>query len=242
MGRSALVRWAALGVGLVLCPLLSGCLVPVGAAWPSVAVTPVLQANASGDQVRAFRVDTATSHGYIDLSCENEYVLSEAPLSSGGWVYPQGKVACDYFWYWNMIALSYTNLRHHGVMLRLYRPGCQTVEVHSWDLPHEVKWTGVRDLAGQEKAIDELLSTRGANFWQAKHEHDLRLPTDEQAPEAWFQFLAPGSKAPEHRKALLFAVSEYERLSKAAADDAASKPIRERMEQKAAWLRERAAN
>ena len=262
MRRSALVRGAALGVGLLVCPLLSGCLVPVGTAWPSVGVTPPLQVVAGGNQVRAFRVDKSTSHGCMDFSHDNEYVLKEIPVSSAGWVSPQGKVACDYCWYWNCIALTYFNGKHHTVTVRLYQPDRQTLEIDSWDLPQGVRMGLMRDLADREKAVDELVSTRGANFWQEMYEkHDAHDPSGVESAESWFRFLAPGSKSPEHRQALLFAASEYERLAKTdpqddpysrvasggfclpyqAPDDKTLQALRDRMMQKAAWLRDLAA-
>ncbi len=240
MSRGRVVRWAALGVGLLLCPLLSGCLVLLGAAWPSLPVTPPLQVNATGGQVHAFCVEAVTSHGSIDFSGENEYVLREVSVSPDGWVRPQVDAACDYGWCWHMIALSYVQVKHHTLIVRLYRPGCETVEVGAWSLAHDVKWTGVADLAGQEKAIDRLVSTRGANLWQEmaeRRDEEEPSPSPEVSREAGCEFLAAGSKSPEHRKALLFAASEYERLAKSAPGDAASRPAADRMRKKAAWLR-----
>jgi hypothetical protein len=239
MGRRLVFRGVALGVGLLLSPLLSGCFVPVGAAWPSVSVTPLLQVNATGGQVRAFRVDSSTSHGGIEFSGENEYVLSEVPVSSGGLVSPQGNVGCDYFWYCNFIALSYGQVKHHSTLVRLYRPGCQTVEVASWNLPHEVAWRGVADLAGQEKSLDDLLATGTANIFREWAVRDAD-PSREDYAERLFGGLAPGSKSPEHRKVLVFAASEYERLAKTAPESAAGQAIRDRLKRKAEWLRERA--
>jgi hypothetical protein len=239
MGPSVFLRRAALGAGLLLGPLLSGCFVPVGAAWPSVAVTPPLRANAEADQVRAFRVETAQSVGSLEFSGENEYVMREVPVAAGGWVSPQAAVACDYCWYCNFIALSYGNLKHHTVRVRLYRPGCETVEVDSWDLPHQVTWTGVADLAGEEKGVDDLMTARQDRWREMMVRQDREAPQGPDA-ERLFGGLAPGSKSPEHRKALLFAAAEYQRLAKRAREDPASQAIRPRLEQKAAWLREQA--
>jgi len=151
----------------------------------------------------------------------------------GGVVAPQGKVGCDYAWYWNCIALRYWKVKAHTVKMRLYRPGCQTVEVAAWAVPREVQWRGVADLAESERAVDDLVSIGTT---------DRTSEVLEQAIEGALDFhcLAPGSESPEHRKALLFAASEYERLAKSAKDDAASQAIRDRMLKKAALLRERA--
>ncbi len=235
MGRNHRVPWAALGVGLMACPLLSGCLTAV--AWPSVAVTPVLQVNAAADQVRAFRVEKdASVRQSMSLDWKNEYRLSEASVSSGGWVWPEGRVACDSFW----IVGIHMTAEHHSVAIRLYRPGCRTVEVTAWDLPESVKWTGVADLADQEKAVDDLVSIPAPSPRSHMRQRDPDEPSQDPAPDDSLPFLAPGSISPEHRKALLFAASEYERVAKGAKDDAASQAIRDRMLKKAEWLRERA--
>jgi hypothetical protein len=211
------------------------------------------------DEVRAFRVEKSTSHGCVDFSPDNEYVLKEIPVSSAGWLSPQGKVACDYCWYWNCIALTYFNWKHHSVSVRLYQPDRETVEIDSWDLPQGVRRTIARSLAERETAVDELVSTRGANFWQEMHEqHDARDQSGAESAKSLFRFLAPGSNSPEHRQALLFAASEYERLAKTdpqddpysrvasggygfpyqPPDDKTLRVLRERMMQKAAGLRD----
>jgi hypothetical protein len=233
MGRRTLVRWAMLGVGLLLCPFASGCFVPIGAAWPSVSVTPPLQTNAAADQVRAFRVDAVDANATLEFHEPSVYTFRELPVAAGGWVVPQGKAACDYGWYWNCIALDFWKVKRHTVLVRLYRPGCQTVEVAAWALPKGVQWNGVADLAGQEKAVDDLVSLGTPDFWG-----DILKEENDKHSSLVFRRLGNGSDSPEHREALLFAASEYERLAKTAPDDAASRPLRERMEKKAAWLRD----
>ncbi len=233
MRRSTVVRWAALCVGLLLCPLLSGCLA-AGAAWPSVAVTPPLQVNAPADQIHAFRVEATKTAPTVEFPEPGVYKLREFSVAEGGWVGPQGNVACDYGWYFGAIPLSYWKLKQHTVMVRLYRPGCQTVEVTAWGLPKEVEWRGVADLAGQEKAVDDLMSLGATDVWGD-------VPEREEGRKWVTRRLGTGSESPEHRKALLFAASEYDRLAKSAPDDAVSRVIRDRMEKKAAWLRDQAA-
>jgi hypothetical protein len=233
MGREPVLRWAARGAFVTLCSLLTGCgVVPVGAAWPSVPVTPLLQVNASRDEVHAYRVEMSRSYDGGEGGHGDEYVLSELALASGSWLLPQADVACDYFF------PGYVPLHHYTMAVRLYRPGCQTIEVGSWGLPHEVTWRGVPDLAGQEKAVDDLVSARMS---KVRVPPGPRATAQDPSLELSFGSLAPGSKSPEHRKALLFAATEYERLAKTGPDDPASRTVRDRMEKKAAWLREQAA-
>ena len=113
-----------------LCPLLAGCLVPVGWAYPTVSIVPPAALD-STDQVRAFRVDVADQLSEIDMNGGDDYVLSEVPIPEHGILLPQTKVALDYGYVWNMIAIVYGGHTHHTALLRLYRPGFQTVEISS---------------------------------------------------------------------------------------------------------------
>jgi hypothetical protein len=168
------------------------------------------------------------------------FVLNEVPVFAGGWVSPQARAGCDYFWYWNCIALSYEHLKHHTVMVRLYRPGCQTVEVSSWSLPEQVVWTGVADLKGQENAVDNLVAAQPFPFFPETPEERNAKRAGQESPGSMLGCLAPGSESPEHRKALLFAASEYERLAREVPAGEEGRRMRDRMEGKARWLRERA--
>jgi hypothetical protein len=230
-----------------VCPLLSGCLGAV--AWPNVSVTPVLQVNASADQVHAFRlnfvdVDSSIPPGVSPRDYRHEWIqplpphepsvceLVEIPVAAGGWVAPQGQIAYDYAWgLWDK-----WKVKRHSVVVRLYRPGCQTVEVLGWALPKEIAWHGVADLAGQEKAVDDLVDSGPSLFLDP-----ALIGSDAMLHSEWAsRQIAPGSSSAAHRKALLFAASEYERLAKSAVDNPSSEAIRDRMLKEAASLRERA--
>jgi hypothetical protein len=101
---------------------------------------------------------------------------------------------------WNCIALIYTKHTSHNVLLRLYRPGYELVEFDSWLARSEIEWNKASSVAEQEKAIDGLLHVRAPYFGEKEGEYS-------------FPGLAAGSTSEGHRKALLFAASEYERVA-----------------------------
>jgi hypothetical protein len=165
--RIACVRRISLAVVAFLGPLLAGCIpfVPVYYAYPTMAHVPAIPADAPPVEVRAFRVEVADQHNCIDFSDseEDRYLLSEVSLSGAGKVPAQTLVAIDHGWIWNGLALSCDGHTRHTVMVRLYRPGWQTVEVPSWQRTGQVRWKPAADAAERERAVDDLLSTWGTD-------------------------------------------------------------------------------
>lgn len=230
MRRRAPVYAVTLGAVGLICPCLAGC---IGYAYPSISVTPVVQVGPAPSEVRAFRVDVTDGPGAPGSNCTT---LSEAPLILGNCLSPQMKLALDYGWMAHFIALSCKRHTAHTIMVRLYRPGWQTVEIGSWGLPGEVDWKEARDLAGRESAVDDLVSTwahDAEGHMGALHEES---PTDSKL----FRRLAPGSTAPGHRQALLFAASEYDRLA-VQVSAAGDETMRTRLAEKARALHDLAA-
>ena len=181
-----------------------------GGAWPNVSVTSSVLVNADADQVRAFRVDVVDTNAVIDFHEPSVYTLCEVPVLAGGWVAPQGNLSCDYGWYWNCIALSYWKMKHHADDSAL-SAGMSDGGSAGVDAAQRRAMARRRGLAGQEKAIDDLVSIGTSEFPVGLKDaagHDLV-----------FRRLASGEESPEHRKALLFAASEYQRVAKTAPDD-----------------------
>ena len=238
MNRIALLRQFGRALFL-LTPLLAGCIpfIPVYYAYPTAAFIPAVPAAASPAEVRAFRVDVADEQNCIDFPEHDRYVLTPVSLSRAGSVPPQMLVALDYGWVWNCIALIFDGHTHHTVMVRLYRPGFRTVEIQAGQKEGRADWEKTADAAAQEKAVDDLLSTWGTNDpgrqWADDHNRDLP-PTDWKV----FASLAPGSSSSGHRRTLLFAASEYERLAAGLGDDEPAQRQRARLADKAKALRE----
>jgi hypothetical protein len=227
------------GAMAVVC--FGGCLpfVPVPYAFPTASCTPPVFVEAP-DETHVFRVDVRRNFSGVEFNSGDTYALTELGTYPGGWILPQAQVYADYGFVWNCIALIYTGHIHHTHQVRLYRPGYKLVEIQAWQLGASAKWINASDTAQQEKAIDELLATPGWRQDMLKPAiPELAKEERQKHGRPWgFEQLAPGSHFAAHRKALIFAACEYERLAGATDVDV---PARERLLAKATWLRELAA-
>ncbi len=223
----------ALGACGLLSLLMAGC-IPIGYAYPTVSYVRSQAVAAPPDEVFAYRVDVSDDDNSIEFPEKDEYVLTSLPLDHEGRFNPQIKVSLDYGWFWNMIAAIYNEHTHHTVMVRLYRPNYQTIEIDAWDKPGTVKWELARTLAEQEQAVDDLISTWDSSRLAMQHVYTRTEPPRDPVV---FRSLAPGSTSDEHQRALQFAASEYERLQRTTSDH----EIRVRLDAKAKELRVLAA-
>jgi hypothetical protein len=183
--------------------------------------------------VRCFRVDVCLEkeHGLFVSSDDGQrvedgtLVFTEVAVSAAGTVNGQARFALDYTWR----GLYSEGTDRHIVLLHLYRPGYQLVEVSSADNLDVATWKEAPDLAMQEKAIDDLLSIDIAGPSGRFSQFLTRVPCK----------FGSGSTYPRHKLALLFAAAEYERL--AIAHDAESPGHREQrahLNDKAKWIRD----
>jgi hypothetical protein len=134
---------------------------------------------------------------------------------------------------WDCIVLDYVKHTSHKVRVRLYCPGYQTVEIRAHEDRDPIQWTAAPNLVAQEKAVDDLFATSN-DAWaeiRVKDKGDRQLAG-----------LEPGSTSVAHKKALLFAASEYERLAGTVLDDRdEGNTIRLRLLDKAGRFRKRAS-
>lgn len=219
------IRWAARGVGLMLCVVAVGC-VPIGYAYPTLAHTPSVPLGLGQDEVYAFRISVAEDKHSSD---QDEYVFSAVPLTRKGDLPAQTRLTFDYGWIWNCIAWSTSDHTHHTLLVRLYRPGCQTVEIKSWEENGQVVWQEAASLTAQEKAVDDLLATLPLD--------EAMMGQSERRPEGP-GILAPGSASKAHKRMLLFAAWEYDRIGAHAAGSADAEATHTRILQKAKALRD----
>jgi hypothetical protein len=225
------ILFGALGL---ICPLFAGCW--TGYAYPTMSFVPTVTLESPVDEIHAFRIDLTDKQNCFDCDAPDRYVFSTIPLTSTGRVPSQTKVALDYGWFFYQSIMSYSEHTHHTVLVRLYRPGWDTVEIKPWEKTNSVIWKKAQDLTAQEKAVDDLIST-----WKT----DLlccESPCDENCPllkdrEA-FRGLVPGSTSDSHRQALMFAASEYDRLALLVTDDDSPQGRRKRLLEKSQWLRD----
>src|SRR5262249_1061302 len=201
------------------------------------------------EEAHAFRVDILreTRNLFCTGPCsEDTYVLKAVPLSVPGQVPSQIKVAFDYGLFFAAGCVVPCGWEHwqHPMRVRLYRPGWETVEIQSWDLAPQMSWKEAADLAAQEKAVDDLLSDRErarepgvpGRAWTEEFRQAFSRETFFSLGPL-YRFLAPGSASAEHRKVLLFAAAEYERLVDSGTTGAADHAVRQRLADKGRWLR-----
>ena len=186
---------------LLFLPTLTGCIFPY--VGPSIDYTPSVKLDVPREEVRAFRVDIASSqdspgwHGPF-LSQTNKERLSEVSISHRDEVPGQVKASVQR----GIViigVLSHRIRESESVAVRLYRPGYELVEIGPWERTDRVEWKPAPDLSAQETAIDHLFGGRRGGprrpfarygCWQDK-----------------------GSASAAHRGALLFGADEYERLA-----------------------------
>jgi hypothetical protein len=215
--------------------LLAGCM-PIGYAYPTISYIRPASVDAARDEVCAFRVDVADDDNCFDLPEKDRYVLTPLPLHRDGSFDPQVKVAVDYGWVLNCLALIYDSSTHHTVLVRLYRRGYHTLELESWRKEGRMQWTPAPTPQEREQAIDDLVSTWKTAPARLQNQYASQGFVPPHEPII-FRYLAPGSTSSEHQMALCFAADEYEQLLSEVSDPA----LRARLEEKAKTLRQLAA-
>jgi hypothetical protein len=229
---SARAARRACGLLSLLC---AGCM-PIGYAYPTMSYVRPARVGASADAVRAFRIDVVNDDNSFDITEKDSYRLTPLPLHQDGSFDPQMKVAVDYGWLVACMALTYNSSTHHTVLVRLYRPGYQTIELESWRKQERLQWTPAPTLQERELAIDGLVSTWKTMPERLQNEYASKGFVPPRDPVV-FRDLALGSTSPEHCFALDFAAGEYEQLLKEATDP----DQRARLEEKAKALHQLAA-
>jgi hypothetical protein len=215
--------------------LFVGCM-PLGYAYPTVSYVRPVRVGPARDEVKAFRVDVADDDNCLEITEKDRYVLTPLPLHRDGSFDPQVKVAVDYGWLVNCMAVIYDASTHHTVKVRLYRTGFRTLELESWQTEEDLHWTEAPTLEEQEEAIDDLVSTWRTSPARLQNRYAFQGFVPPREPIV-FHYLAKGSTSTEHRAALQFAAGEYERLLK----DTTKPELRERLVEKAKTLRQLAA-
>jgi hypothetical protein len=218
-------RWLMLLA--VFAPNLTGCMPYV---YPTISHTPELTVPNADGSVHAFRVDVDRTER-SPQPATTQYTLSRIPLNERGIIPGQVEVAHAMGIY-NPLGIGETvehERSHYTMSVRVYRPGYRTMEVKDWGKARDLQWAPAADLLAQEKAVDDLIATpeaAKATWWELK---------DEKMPGLG---LLPGLESNSQKQALLFASGEYQRLAGTpTAMQPANQTMRERLQQKAIWLR-----
>jgi hypothetical protein len=180
-------HWRSLYLPFLLLPV-SGC---VPFVYPTTSLTPLVSPGEDVGEVYAFRVDTAKTrffghHLGID---SDEHTLTPISASNDLGVFPQGWIGLAWGGFYGIGSWAGGWANTHTVSVRLYRPGYELVEVHSWDFFPRVVWKETATPEDAMRELDRLLETR-------------RIGAAGEKSNA-----APG------REVLLWAAREYERLA-----------------------------
>lgn len=198
----------ALPLFLAVFPFLPGCLiVPYG--YPVVGQTRPIFLDEHGPEISAFRVEIDEELRHTIERFDRKVWARLSPLETYHQRFVSGQTRCGLNWgaYACLLGLDpFLDQEKHSLRVRLYRPGYQTVEILPWDLK-PVTWKEAATLEEQEEAIAKLLEFEA-------------MPDDERAMQ--------------HRRVLLFAAQEYERLGRMPCDD----DTRQRLDSKAQKLRD----
>jgi hypothetical protein len=186
------------------CLITGGCM-QIPYFMPEINYAPAVAAGGKSGEVHAFRVDitqkTEIKEGVNAMRGEVvEYEeLSRIRTSSGGATSAQ--ISLNFSSGWRYVGVvNYTaTSTGHGIALKLYRPGYETIVLKPGEDAHELRWREASDLNAQVKAVDDLF--RAATPASKK-------------PITMRRVLEPGTKSAAHREALLYGASEYERLAR----------------------------
>jgi hypothetical protein len=225
MTRSAVFGNAFLAVVAAACvPIfLAACM---AFRYPVVRYVPGVDLPEPITDLRCFRVDvdTARKAGEVDLE-DRSFLLTELTVPASGRIPGQTLVTSDFAYF----GIGGSETDRHVVLIHLYRPGYELVEIAPWEKLGSIAWKKAANLSAQEKAVDDLLTVRFAaprTGWKARLHFE--------SPQ-----LASAKDHAAHKKALLFAIDEYERLAaEVVPDNEKARILRIDMRSKANWLRE----
>jgi hypothetical protein len=212
----------ALAAGIALAQ--AGCF--AGYAYPTLDHVSGVRVDAPPDEVFVVRADHRIVLGSQNYCPSAGTRCRLRPLPTGEVVPAQfGVGLARRFCFWGPM-FGGSDYRGHKVTVRLYRRGYETVELLPWDYPAGVAWKPATALYDQVRAIDRLIDPSPGT---AGYSSSSELPQ------------RPGSVAEGHRRVLLFAADEYDRLARQLPDDADGRAEAERVRTRAAALRKRAA-
>ena len=172
---------------------------------PELNYAPGVDARCKRDEVHAFRVDltqkTEIKEGLNAMrgSVMEYQTLSQIRTSADGATSPQIGVSFSSGWRYVGVVNYTSSSTEHGVTLRFYRPGYETIAFKPGATATELHWKKALDLSAEVKAVDDLMigpALKNSRSIEAR------------------QILEPGTKSAAHREALQFGAGEYERLAR----------------------------
>ncbi len=188
----------------VLCLVAAGCM-QFPYFLPEINFAPGVDAHCNPDEVHVFRVDvtqkTEIKEGLDAVSGKIvEYQeLARIHTHADGTTPVQLGVTFASGWRYVGVVNFTSSSTEHGVTLRFYRPGYETIAFKPGEGMRELQWQKAPDLDAQIKALDDLFRGPAPN--------KSKLITVQKV-------LEPGTKSAAQREALLFGAGEYQRLAR----------------------------
>jgi hypothetical protein len=224
------------GAFILMCVSSISCM-HVPFSIPEINTVPAVDYGSDSSGVHIFRADitqeVTINEGTDTEVCVPKVVetleLSEVQPTTPGMTPRQATWSCESGWryvgFWNFNS----ECESHGVALRLYRPGYETIVLTCGQVPREVQWHEAGDLAAQVNAVDTLLGV-------SLLEPEKSFTSSNKFPMT--HRLERHPKSPAHREALLFAMREYKRLAnEISQDDTDWKDLRLELLEKAKLLK-----
>jgi hypothetical protein len=187
------------------CMLASGCFV-IPVSYPKWSFLPGFENSSELSGCRVFRMDSSVTHteNHGDFG---EYTLTEVLPDSDGGIPARTRFSLDK----KYIVVGLVEGFHlvgeaHRMLLRLYRPGYELVELESWQTIDQVQWRPAKDWASQEKAIDGLLNGPPPTYAGERSLWNYQDKTFHHLPKL-------ADSAAQAARPFFFAATEYERVA-----------------------------
>ena len=198
--RRRLCALTLLAPGLVA----TGCFFPF--AYPKWSFVPSCDLGPEVNDIHAFRVDVTADNGLF-RSERGVYTVAEITPNPNGTIPAQSRITME-----RGFDILQQIGRLHDTRVRLYRPGYQLVELHSWESPDAIEWRQATDWRDQERAIDDLLARPALTPTFARNNQERPLPPVTLGESRTF----------------VFASAEYERLATLAPTPADAARVRDK--------------
>src|ERR1051325_928006 len=195
------------GIVGVSCLSSLGCLY-VPYCLPEVQRVAAVRVPWPSDDVHVFRVDGTDQSWHRTVAMigdgpgggsDEAHELARLQPSERKVIAQQWALGVERGWVCVGLVNAVAQSTRHTVALRLYRRGYETISIKPGDEEKDFEWKPVPDLAGQEKAVDDLIDTR------ARVCSLLGFNANTTA--------APGVSSAAHREALRFCADEYDRIA-----------------------------
>ena len=160
--------------------------------------------------------------------CDESHELARLQLSERKTIAPQWTMELERGWVCAGLVNRVATSTKHTVAVRFYRRGYETITVKFGDEQKDFEWKATPNLAGQEKAVDDLIDTYERTFSFLGYNANTTA--------------APGTNSPAHRDALHFCIAEYDRIAQSVSSkEPDADGMRSRLKNKSNRLKELAA-